>query len=139
MSFGEDLRLFAVKVEGRARDVFIGSATEVHNSITNSSPVTTAPGQPVDTGFLKGTWLLSFPEDWISEVATNASYARIIEEGGDRSEYDPEGVARPADLESKGGTNRKGPSQVGGPHSVLLTRSNWDKLVQDQVRTLTGE
>ena len=37
-----------------------------------------------------------------------------------------------------GSTNRKGPSEVGGPHSVLITRSNWDRIVEHSTLKITG-
>ena len=131
MSFGEDLRLFTAKVDDRARLIFEGSVTEIHRSITEGSEITAAPGQPVGQfrrytkegegrdpyvgGFLKGSWLVSFPDEWIGEISTNVVYAEFIEEGG----YEQR-------------------STVGGPHSVALTRTNFDRIVQDQVRTHTG-
>lgn len=81
MTFSNDLKVFADKVVDRQRRIFVGTVSDVHSSVTDGSAVTGAPGQPVDTGFLKGSWQPSFPEQWVGEVATNAAYAEAIEEG----------------------------------------------------------
>lgn len=128
-AFGESLRLFAEKMDGRVHDVFIQSASDVHESIKEGSQVTGAPGQPVDTGFLKGSWILEFESDTVAVISTNVSYAPVIEEGV-RDAYDPEGVDRPPRSELGGGTNRKGPSVVGGHHSVAMTRNGWQWIAE---------
>lgn len=120
MTFGEDLRLFAEKVATRQRDVFVGATTHVHRSVTDGSPTTAAPGQPVDTGNLLSSWQLIFPEIWVGEVSTNVEYAVPIEEG-----VGPHG---PLTLRSA----------VGGFHSVKLTRANWDRIVDEEVTNVTG-
>ena len=120
MSFANDLAAFRAKVEARQRAVFVNTVVAVKDSITVGSPVTGAPGQPVDTGNLLGSWQLTFPGEWVGEVATNVEYAPAIEEG-----VGPHG---PMTLRSA----------VGGFHSVALTRSNFDRLVGDVVRTTIG-
>jgi len=111
MSFGDDLRLFADKVEARVQDVFIGCTGEVQRSVVEGSEVTAAPGQPVDTGTLKGSWIGEFESADAWHTTTNVEYAPYIEEG-------------------VGMTLR---SEVGGFHSVALTRGGWQKIV-DTVR-----
>ena len=125
MGFGEDLRLFAAKVEGRARDVFIGTVTAVHGSITEGSIVTAAPGQPVDIGNLLASWQQTFPEDWVGEVATNVVYAPFVEDGFGR-----------AGAQAYGGERE--PGLPGGSHSVKLTRASWDRIVETEVHKVTG-
>lgn len=117
MTFGEDLKLFADKVEGRARRVFVGSVNRVQESVVDGSPLTGAPGQPVDTGNLRASWQQTYPADWIGEVSTNVVYAEPIEEG-----VGPHG---PMTLRS----------QVGGFHSVKLTRAGWDRIVNHETTT----
>lgn len=114
MTFGDDLKLFASKVEGRARQVFVGSVNQVQTSVVDGSGLTGAPGQPVDTGNLRASWQQVYPEDWIGEVFTNVAYAEPIEEG-----VGPHG---PMTLRSS----------VGGFHSVKLTRANWDRIVEHE-------
>lgn len=122
MSFGDDLRLFAQKVEGRQRDIFVGCVNEVRTSVVSGSPVTGAPGQPVDTGALLGSWRETFPEQWIGEVASyNIDYAEAIEEGV--SWYGPMTLR----------------SEVGGFHSVKMTRAAWQPLVDHVVKEVVGD
>ena len=122
MSFGDDLRLFASKVEARSRNVFVGSVVELHGSVTVGSAITGAPGQPVDTGNLLASWQQTFPEDWVGQTATNAEYAVSIEEGQQAPYTTAAGtdvVPRPIVFKSA----------VGGAHSVKLSRAGWQPLV----------
>ena len=63
MSFGSDLTLFAQKVEGRQRALFVGCVNAVQESIVDGSAVTGAPGQPVDTGNLRASWQQRYPDE----------------------------------------------------------------------------
>lgn len=120
MSFESDLRMFTQKVATRSSELFAGTVTAVRDSVVEGSPITGAPGQPVDTGNLKASWQTTFPEMWIGQVATNTEYAPPIEEGV--------GPWGPMTLRS----------QVGGFHSVKLTIAGFDRLVEDETRKLTG-
>ena len=120
MSFASDLQRFRLKVETRQRGVFLGCVAAVDESITDGSVVTGAPGQPVDTGFLRASWQQTFPDEWVGDITTNAVYAPGIEDG-----VGPHG---PITLRS----------EVGGFHSVKLTRANWDLVVRDTVREVVG-
>jgi hypothetical protein len=126
MAFKDDLDRFAKKLDGRVKDVFVGATIEVHKSIVEGSPVTSAPGQPVDTGFLWTSWIPEHtsPSTW--QTTTNVSYAPAIEDGI-RGAYDPKGVDRPPGFEPLG------ISQEGGSGSVRLTRGGWQNIV-DHVR-----
>lgn len=116
----QDLKTWAAKVEANLHLIFLNTATAVRDSVVEGSPVTGAPGQPVDTGNLKSSWQLGFPEPGVAEISTHVEYAPAIEEG-----VGPHG---PMTLRS----------QVGGFHSVALTRSNFDKLVEDVTRSTVG-
>lgn len=127
MSFGEEIRAFNEKVAGRLDDVFVGTVVAVKDSLTEGSTVTGAPGQPVDTENLKGSYQETFPEQYVGQVATNEEYARAIEEGQQDPYTLPSGkevTPRPMRLLSA----------VGGFHSVKLTRANFDLLVGAVVR-----
>jgi hypothetical protein len=115
VSYTDDLRAFTAKVESRQRDILVGCVDAVHGSVTQGSAVTGAPGQPVDTGDLLASWQETFPEEWVGQTATNVEYAPQIEEGV--------GEHGPLTLRS----------QVGGFHSVALTRMNFDLVVKDVV------
>lgn len=103
MSFREDLKRFSVKVQTRNRDIFVGMTEEVQRSVVEGSEITNSPGQPVDTGALKASWIPEFtsPTEW--QTSTNLVYAPVIEAGV--------GANGPLTLRS----------QVGGFHSVALT------------------
>jgi hypothetical protein len=120
VSFEGDLKLFAGKVLARHKQVFVGSVQHVHTSVVDGSPVTGAPGQPVDTGNLRASWIQSYPAEYIGEVSTNVEYAPAIEDGI--------GPFGPMTLRSA----------VGGFNSAKLTRANWDRVVEHEVRAATG-
>jgi hypothetical protein len=111
MSFEADVRRFALKVETRSKDVLVGCANEVQRSVVEGSELTGAPGQPVDTGALKASWVGEFTGPWEWETTTNLEYAPGIENA-----VGPNGPI----------TQR---SEVGGFHSVALTRGGWRNIV----------
>lgn len=147
MSLGDDLRLFRDKVHRRSRDVFVGSVNAVHGSVVDGSTVTAAPGQPVDTGNLKASWIESFPGEWVGETATNVVYAPAIEEG-QQAPYTTSPSERVIEetgqiISVAGGAQvTPGPmtlqSKVGGFHSVKLTRAGWNKLMESVVKEVVG-
>ena len=110
--FGSRLSAWTQKVERMSRDTFVNVASAVKSSITDGSPLTGAPGQPVDTGNLKSSWVLAFETPDVAVITTNVEYAPIIEHN-----------VRNATLRS----------QVGGFHSVALTTANFDRLVAAEV------
>ena len=130
MSFADDIKRFGAKVDKRAKALHDGVSDLAFSSIVEGSPVTGAPGQPVDTGFLKGSWQPIIEGPLTRLIVTNVAYAPVVEDNT-RTAYDPRGVQRPPREEfAKGGTNRKGPSTVGGNHSVKLTRAAWGRIVE---------
>lgn len=120
MSFASDMRRIVLKVKARNRAAYVGFATRVHRAIRGTGspdPVTGAPGQPVDTGFLRNSWTLSVgPTEAL--IQTKAAYARAIEDGV--------GPYGPLTLRSK----------VGGFHSVKLTVAGASRLQADVIREL---
>ena len=118
MSGAEDVKRFSRRVEGLSTAAFVDIAQAVQDSIVNGSPVTGAPGQPVDTGNLKNSWQLAFESPTSAIIGTNVVYARVIEDN-----------ARGATLRSK----------VGGFHSVNLTLSNFGRLVKHVMRGRNGD
>ena len=107
-TFVAGLQRFRVKVDNRARAVFTNVASAAKFSVTDGSGITASPGQPVDTGNLKASWQLTFPDPWRAEITTACEYARSIE------------------YNLRGATLR---SQVGGFHSVALTVGGFRRLV----------
>lgn len=137
MSFADDVRRFSVKIHGQPGEVLEGMVAAMHDSITNGSAVTGAPGQPVDTGFLKNSWQPEVAPDRLSgAVYTNTAYAPVIEYNT-RTAYDPKGE-RPARAPG-GGANRPSiKSTVGGHGSVRLTLAGADRLQAVVVAELQG-
>ena len=80
-----------------------------------------SPGQPVAKKFggtLKNSWQLEFPELFLAATSTPIIYARGIEE-----QVDP-----------RSGNQLTLRSEVGGFHSVKLTRAGFQKLVNKAAR-----
>lgn len=121
MTFGDDIEKFLGKLDGRNRDVFLNTVVAVQSSIVEGSAVTGAPGQPVDTGNLRASWRTEFEAADVAAITTNVAYAPPIEDG--------EGPHGPLALRS----------QVGGFHSVKLTRNGFQALVDDVTAKVNGE
>jgi hypothetical protein len=145
MSFASDLSRFSVKVQARSQSLFVNVAAATKASITDGSPVTASPGQPVDTGFLKGSWQLTFPSTTEALITTNVAYAPYIE-SRIRADFDPAGVVNRYGVKGgligpampRGGNRPHIKSTVGGAHSVRLTRAGFSRLV-DRVNAMTAE
>lgn len=115
MSFSDDVGAFAAKADARNKALFVNVASAVKGSIVDGSPVTGAPGQPVDTGTLKASWILAFDAPGVAVISTNVEYAPIIEDN-----------IRGAQLRS----------QVGGFHSVKMTVAGFERLVESELAKL---
>lgn len=137
MTFATDLAAFTAKLKARNQLVFFNTANAVKHSITEGSATTGAPGQPVDTGTLKASWHLSFESPAVAQISTNIAYAPVIEDNA-RSSYNPAGQQPTYPDAPAGGTNRKGPSTVGGHHSVRYTIAGFERLVAVEVRRAGG-
>jgi hypothetical protein len=105
-------------VEQRGVDLHRGLVDRVFGSIVEGSPLTGAPGQPVDTGFLKGSWHQVPETPLTTRIETDAPYAQGIEDG--------------INLKTGGPIQLRAPT--GGFHSVKLTAAGWQHLVDDAVR-----
>jgi hypothetical protein len=81
MSGGDDLQRRIVQLEAMTRDVFVGTVVALHGSIQTGSAVTAAPGQPVDTGNLRNSWLYEFDTPMTATISTNVEYAEAVEDG----------------------------------------------------------
>lgn len=128
MPFADDVRRFALKADGITTDVFANVVSATAASITDGSAVTGAPGQPVDTGNLKASWQTEFESDNEALISTNVEYASFIEDG-----VVPLGSRRG---NATGRTQQRLTlrSDVGGFHSVALTRAGFGGLVDDEAR-----
>lgn len=130
MTFAKELTRFVATVKARQKAVYVGTASAIHASIKDGSTVTGAPGQPVDSGFLKNSWTLAIgPTE--ANIQTNVAYAPVIEYN-DRSQYNDQGRMPP---ESVTGTSRRSiKSTVGGNHSVRLTIAGASALQRQVLR-----
>ena len=133
MSFESELRAFVTKTERISKDIFVATTVEVRRSIVEGSELTSAPGQPVDTGSLRASWTDDFTSSTTWQIGTRQSYAKLIEENGDAD----------ADVGDSSGDVKLGvgrpsiKSTVGGHHSVKLTRAGWQRIVSHVQRTVT--
>lgn len=124
MSWESDIARFKAKYKASAREVFVVSAQLVHESITEGSAITGAPGQPVQEGILLRSWHLNITVARFEALtSTPVAYAPSIE---DAVSY------------AHGGTPIQIRSSVGGSHSVKLTRASWQKIVNAAIRQVTG-
>lgn len=108
MSFRDDCRRFGLEVDAVDAEIFANVVSAVHESIVDGSPVTGAPGQPVDTGTLRDSWTPEFLSATEARVSTNVEYAPHVEDNVRGVEF-----------------------KNHGPHSVKLTVAGFDRLVDD--------
>jgi hypothetical protein len=118
-NFDEQIKRFNQKLDRRVLDTFTRSTEEVQTSIVDGSPVSGAPGQPKDTGALRSSWIPKRLEKFVWQTETPLKYAPAIEEGV--SWYGPMTLR----------------SEVGGFHSVKLTRAAWQKIVDHAAREVS--
>lgn len=131
MAFDTEVQAWVAKVRQNQRDIFLGCVADVKESIQGGSPVTAAPGQPVDTGNLINSWQDTYPNPWIGEVTTNVEYAQAIEDGQQAPYTTKKGTqVTPRPIRFR--------SAVGGAHSVALTRAAWAALVNSVRVKVTG-
>jgi hypothetical protein len=108
------IKTWTRKVDTRSTAFFAGVVDKTHESIQLGSVLTGSPGQPVRYGTLRNSWIKSFPSVTLAEIVTNVIYAPDIEDGMRNG--------KPLTLRS----------QVGGFHSVALTRAGFDRIVAAQ-------
>lgn len=111
MSFASQIQAFTLKADKLVQKAFVDSVGEVQRSVVEGSEITGAPGQPVDTGFLKNSFIGEFTSATEWQITTNTEYAPFIE--------DKQGAFV---------------SPTGGAHSVKLTRAGWQKIVDKVAR-----
>ncbi len=121
MSFDGDIARFRDKVRERGQDLHNRVCDLAFSSIVEGSELTGAPGQPVQTGALKGSWQNVIDGPLERRIVTNLVYAPQIEDG------------------SRDGRELTLRSPVGGFHSVALTRAGWERIVERATAEITGE
>lgn len=115
MTFSSDIANWRAKVQANSQTIFLNTASHAYESIVNGSPITGAPGQPVDTGNLRNSWQLSFPAKDEALIATNVEYAAHVEEN------------------VRGVTFKNH-----GPHSVSLTKLGLSRIVEYETAKAVG-
>lgn len=114
--------LHAGNWEGRTRRIVGQAVSLAWRSIVVGSAITGAPGQPVDTGALKASWMIEWAGSWVATITSTLIYAALIEAG----------IGRFGPLTLR--------SRVGGFHSLALTAAGWQRLVDAAARdTLASE
>ena len=141
-NFSADVRAWLAKVEQRRTMLFFNTASHIQRSIVDGDPLTTAPGQPVDTSYLKQSWILEFNGP-TAQISTNVAYAPVIEEN-DRGAYNKQGKLPTEDeLRRLGITigpgRKRRKSTVGGHHSVRLTQLHYDRIVDAELEQVKRE
>lgn len=126
MSFANDVDGWVARVQRNMQAVHLNSVSAAQASITDGSPVTGAPGQPVDTGNLRASFTTQHESEWVSMIVTNVEYAPAIEEGRQQPYRTAKGTqVTPQPIQFR--------SAVGGAHSVALTQAGWGRLVEQVV------
>ena len=121
MTFRDDMNRINDAVDRRAQLFLVFAIGIIAQSIRDGHELTGAPGQPVDTANLLNSWQERFPEVDVGEVITNVIYAPVIE--------DLIGRFGPIQIRS----------EVGGGHSVKLTRAAWQKIADAAMTQARGE
>jgi hypothetical protein len=116
VSAADDFRRRGAQLERMTRDIFANVAVGLHQSIQVGSPVTGAPGQPLDLGTLRNSWMLEFDGDTAS-IGTNVEYAEAVE--------DAVGPYGPRVYGAK--------NNIGGSHSVKMTVAGAQRIVDLEV------
>ena len=115
MTWDSEIAAWQRKKDRILTDVAVDCTVEVQRSVVEGSELTGAPGQPVDIGTLKGSFIPSFlvrsGTRVVWRTVTNLVYAPFIEAG-----------------------NYVQRSAVGGPHSVAKTRTGWVRIVDSVAR-----
>lgn len=113
--FVKELQAFVSKARSQEGALYRRATVHAFDSIRYGSPVTGAPGQPVDTGELLASWELNPTGPRSATMISNVVHADIIEHN------------------RRGATLR---SKVGGFHSVKLTRLGWRRIVTHELRQM---
>lgn len=115
MTFEQDMNRFVAKVYSLEEQLFRNTVAHAKLSITYGSPVTGAPGQPVDKEKLRPSYKIRSNQSRVARIVSDSPYAEIIEDN------------------RRGATLR---SKVGGFHSIKLTRIGWRRIVAYELKKL---
>ena len=124
MSYSKDIGRFIRTLRLRQTRIHDEVGRALHQSIQHGSEITAAPGQPVQTGNLINSWQVIRISPFKTQISTNVIYAPGIEDGvlyGPGGKVVTELVLR---------------SEVGGFHSLKLTRAGFQDLVNSVVAVI---
>jgi hypothetical protein len=110
MSTREAIQRFLLKGEAIQQRILKGTAETAFSSIRDGSPITGAPGQPVDKGTLYESWTLRFADANHAVIETKLFRAIFIEDNVGKYKF-----------------------KNHGPHSFKLTVAGLDRIVQLEV------
>jgi hypothetical protein len=111
--FDLDMAAVATRLRADLNMLFTDSVEMARESIVDGSPVTGAPGQPVEDDVLRQSWKKEFLSPTHATVLTDSPYAESNEDG----------IARP------GGGPYRLLSPVGGRFSIAKTVAGWGRIV----------
>ena len=118
MTWEGDIENFINVLRAKQLRVHLEVANRIHASITHGSATTGAPGQPVQSGNLINSWKVIRISPFLTQVSTGVIYAPAIEDG----------------VGGATGTSLQVRSEVGGFHSVKMTRAGFQDLVNEVAR-----
>ena len=154
----DQIREFTLRFKAQSDAHFANVGSAMQASIQDGSPVTGAPGQPVDTGYLRATWTLSFGDEpqfsLNGEGATKdpawagapiaaplppdpTARSFIVATNCVYAEVWEDGVKLVGRGNVTGKTKQRLSSSRGGPHSAALTVAAFERLVEDEWRKLS--
>src|SRR4051812_21682974 len=121
-TFQRQMSNFVGKAQRNVTAVYRGAAKGALNSIKYGSPITGAPGQPVEKGDLRESWVMEQRTESSAFIYTDSPYAQSNEDG----------IARP------GGGPYELRSAEGGRWSVRKTRLGFRALVRYVADTINA-
>jgi hypothetical protein len=114
VNYRADVQRLVANLHRVTEEAFADTVSEATRSIVEGSEITGAPGQPVDTGNLRASWIPVFASPKEATITSNAVYAPSIEDGVSYAH---------------GGTPLTQRSPVGGFHSLKLTIAGFQRIV----------
>lgn len=112
-SFAEQMAAFNTRLRRKVNVLDVETRDHIFRSIVHGSEVTTAPGQPVDTGTLRDSWQREEEAPHVERFFSTDNPAKV----------------ESIEHNFRGATLR---SATGGWHSVALTRLGFNRIVDHE-------
>jgi hypothetical protein len=148
-TYAQEISRWVGKVQATTQSVVTDAALTVHESIVAGAALTGAPGQPVDTGYLRSSWIVAFdtapsypappaavttsgrtdatpPPPAPPQGSVGKTYSATVTTNVEYAPYIEEGL-------------RATRSSVGGPGSVKLTIGAWSRIVDTAAKRQGGQ